>query len=97
MEERYPFIRFVIDAAQVIAGAVAVIVLLGGSVSACSHGGFGGFVSFVIAILVAGVTYVAVMIQVELLRVFLDIESATRQLLAASRQPGEPASPSTDA
>ena len=29
MEERYPFIRFVIDAAPFIAGAVALAVLLG--------------------------------------------------------------------
>ncbi len=93
MEDRYPFIRFVIDAGQVIAGAVAVICLLCGTLSACSHGGFGGFVSFVIAIVVAGVVYVAVMIQVEVLRVFLDIEGTTRQLLATSRQPGQPASP----
>jgi flagellar motor component MotA len=97
MEDRYPFIRFVIDAGQVIAGAVAVICLLGGTLSACSHGGFGGFVSFVIAIVVAGAVYVAVMIQVELLRVFLDIESTTRQLLAASRQPGQSASPNAGA
>ncbi len=90
MEDRYPYIRFVIDAAQVIAGAVAIIVFFGGTVSACSRGGFGGFVSFVVTILIAGVTYVAVMIEVEMLRVFLDIESATRQLLAAVNRPAAP-------
>jgi len=89
MEDRYPFIRFVIDAGQVIAGAAAVICFFGGTVSACSHGGFHGFVSFIITIVVAVVVYVAVMIKVELLRVFLDVESATRQLLAA-RQPASP-------
>ncbi len=90
MEDRYPYIRFVIDAAQVIAGAVAIVVFFGGTVSACSRGGFGGFVSFVVTILIAGVTYVAVMIEVEILRVFLDIESATRQLLAAANRPAAP-------
>jgi hypothetical protein len=93
MEERYPYIRFVIDAAQIIAGAVALIVFLGGTVSACHRGGFGGFVGFVIAIAVAGVVYVAVMVQLETLRVLLDIESGTRQLLTVQRQPTAPAPP----
>ncbi len=97
MEERYPFVRFVIDAAQVIAGAIALIVLLGGTVSACGHGGFGGFVGFLIAVAVAGVVYVAVMVKVELMRALLDIESTTRQQLAGLRQPESPASPSTGA
>ncbi len=97
MEERYPFVRFVIDAAQVIAGAIALIVLLGGTVSACGHGGLGGFIGFLIAVAVAGVVYVAVMVKVELMRALLDIESTTRQQLAASRQPEPPAPPSTGA
>lgn len=93
MEERYPYIRFVIDAAQVIAGAVALIVFLGGTVSACHQGGFGGFLGFLIALAIAGVAYVAVMVQLETLRVIVDIESGTRQVLAAQRQPAPPASP----
>lgn len=95
MEERYPYIRLVIDAAQVIAGAVALIVFLGGTVSACQRGGVGGFLGFVIAILVAGVAYVAVMVQLETLRLFVDIESGTRELLAAQRQSAAPGSPGT--
>src|ERR1043166_3316639 len=83
MEKRYPFIRFVIDAAQVIAGAAALIVLLGGTVNSCHHGGFGGFLSFLVTIGVAAIVYVAVMIKIEALRVFLDIESSLRQSRAA--------------
>jgi hypothetical protein len=97
MEDRYPFIRFVIDAGQVIAGVIAAIFLLGGTLRACSFGGFGGVVSVVIAVVVAGAVYVAVMVEVELLRVLLDIEGNTRQLLAASRQPSQSASPSAGA
>ena len=93
MEERYPYIRFVIDAAQVIAGAVAVVVLLSGTVCSCHHGGFGGFFSFVATILIAAAAYVAVMVCIESLRVFLDIENTTRQALAAQRPPAAPVTP----
>jgi len=77
MNDRYPYIRFVIDAAPVIAGAIAVMVLLGGTVQSCHHGGFGGFISFLITAALACVVYVAVMVKIELLRVVLDIQSAT--------------------
>jgi len=89
MEERYPFIRFVIDAAQVIAGAVALVVLLGGTVHSCHRGGFLGLMSFLMALVIAAFAYAIVMIKIEFLRVFLDIESHTRQ---ATRPPaGGPA------
>ncbi len=94
MEERYPYLRFVIDAGQVIAGLVAVIVLLSGTVSSCHHGLFGGLLSLVITVLVALIAYVSVMVHVELLRAFLDVESNTRQLLAARREHTPPANPS---
>ncbi|MFQ5667001.1 MAG: hypothetical protein ACE5I7_11285 [Candidatus Binatia bacterium] len=87
MEERYPYIRFVLDAAQLIAGAVGVIILLSGLISSCHHGGFGGFVAFLITLAIAGVAYVAVMVWIESLRVFLDIESSTRRLLDNPPQP----------
>ena len=93
MEERYPYIRFVIDAAQVIAAAVAVITLLSGTACSCHQGGFGGFFSFVVTILIAAATYVAVMVCIESLRVFLDIENSTRQALAAQRPPAAPVPP----
>jgi hypothetical protein len=86
MEDRYPFIRFVIDAAQFIAGAVALIIVLGGTASACSQGGFGGFIWFLITLAVAVGAYVLVMACIDLLRVLLDIESSTRDLLAAQRE-----------
>jgi predicted lipid-binding transport protein (Tim44 family) len=82
MEERYPYLRFIIDAAQVIAGAVAVIVLLGGTFSSCHRGGFGGFFSFLIALAIAAVVYIVVMAKIEFLRALLDIESNTRQSTA---------------
>lgn len=96
MEERYPYIRFVIDAGQVIAGAVALIFFLGGTVSSCQQGGFGGFIGFLISIAIACIVYVAVMVWIETLHVFLDIENSTRQLQAAQRPPAE-SPPSTPA
>jgi hypothetical protein len=86
MGERFPYIRFVIDAAPVIAGVIAAIVVLGGAVSSCHQGGFGGFISFLIAVLFGAVAYVSVMVSIESLRALLDIESSTRQLLAERRQ-----------
>jgi len=97
MEERYPYIRFVIDAAQVIAGAVALIVILGGTLSSCHRGGFGGFISFVLTVGIGAAAYVVVMVRIESLRVFLDIESTTRQALAAQRPPATPAPPGSTA
>jgi len=82
MRERYPYIQFIIDAAQIIAAALAVIIFIGGTVSSCAQGGFGGVFSFLVTILLAAAVYVVVMVRIEALRVFLDIESATRQLLA---------------
>ena len=90
MEDRYPYIRFVIDAAQLIAGAVALIILLAGLVSSCQHGGFGGVVSFVITLAFAGVAYVVVMVKIEVLRVLLDIEQTTRQPRPTQQTPGAP-------
>ncbi len=90
MEDRYPYIRFVLDAAQLIAGAVGVLILLGGTINSCHHGGFGGLVSFVITVAFAAVAYVVVMVKIEVLRVLLDIEGNARQLAAAQRPPGAP-------
>ena len=79
MEDRYPYLRFVIDAAQLIAGAVAVIIVLSGAVSSCYHGGFGGVFSFLITLAFAAVAYVVIMVKIEVLRVILDIEQTARQ------------------
>jgi len=84
MEDRYPYIRFVIDAAQLIAGAVALIIVLSGTVCSCHHGGFGGVFYFLIALAFAAIAYVVVMVKIEVLRVFLDIEQTTRQTPAPS-------------
>ena len=79
MEDRYPYLRFVIDAAQLIAGAVAVIIVLAGTLSSCHQGGFGGVFSFLITLAFAAVAYVVVMVKIEVLRVLSDIEQTTRQ------------------
>ena len=85
MNDRYPYLRFVIDAANVIAGAVAAVIFLSGTVHSCHHGGFPGFISFLITIGIAVIAYVVVMVKLEVLRVLLDIERSTRQAHAASR------------
>jgi hypothetical protein len=86
MEDRYPYIRFVIGIAQVLAAVIAIVVLAGGLVGSCRMGGFGGFIQFVVTVLVAGVAYVGAMVWVESMRVFLDIEDNTRQLLELTRE-----------
>jgi hypothetical protein len=73
MEERYPFIRSVTGTAEIVAGAIALIVFLGGTMAACEQGGFGGFVSFVLTLLVTGLAYVAAMVTIESLRLRLNI------------------------
>jgi hypothetical protein len=92
MQERYPYIRFVVGMSQQLASAIAVIVLFGGTLRSCEVGGFSGFVSFVLTVFVAGVAYVSTMVSVESLRVFLDIEESTRQILAAVRKDDGPVS-----
>jgi hypothetical protein len=94
MEERYPYIRFVIDAAPMLAGAVGIIALVGGTVSSCHRGGVAGLIGFVTAIVVACVGYVGVMVSIESLRIAVDIERGVRQLVAA---PGQTAPPSDTA
>jgi hypothetical protein len=76
MDERYPYIRFVIDAARIIAGAVALIILFSGTLRACHHGGVGGLL---LALVLAAVGYIVTMVQIETLRVLVDIADATRQ------------------
>jgi uncharacterized membrane protein len=93
MEDRYPYIRFVIDSAQVIAAAVAVIMFLSGTTTSCQYGGFGGFVSFLVTLAVAAISYVVLMVCIAALRLFMDIESSTRQI-AESGKAEKPAAPS---
>lgn len=83
MEDRYPFIRSATGAAEMVAGAVALVLFLGGTMAACEQGGFGGFVSFVLTLLVAGLAYVAAMIVVECLRLFLDIRERVDTIASA--------------
>ena len=90
MDDRYPYLRFVIDAAQLIAGAVAVIIVFAGLLSSCHHGGFGGVVSFLVTLAFAGVAYVIVMVKIEVLRVLLDIEQSMRQAPRGQQPSGSP-------
>jgi hypothetical protein len=93
MKDRYPFIRFVVDSAPVIAGAVALVVFFAGTMSACRQGGFGGLVGFLLVVILAAAAYVAVMVRVESLKVLLDIEDSGRERLAELRRQAPPAQP----
>ena len=93
LNDRYPYVRFVVDAAPFIAGGTALIAFLGGTARACAHGGFGGLVGFVLSAVVACIVYVVVMVKIEILHLLLDIEGGTRRLQAAPPPPKEPGSP----
>ncbi len=79
MEDRYPYLRFIAGAAQLLAAGVAAILLLSGVLSACDAGGFAGFIDLIIALVAAGIAWVTVMAAVEVLQVLLDIEQNTRR------------------
>ena len=85
MDERYPYIRFVIDTAQLIAGAVALVILLGGTAASCHHRGVGGLMEFLLTVIIAGLGYVAVMVRIDALRVLLDVERTMREAAAPGR------------
>lgn len=93
MEDRYPYLRFVIGAAPLLAGAVAAVVFLGGTISACQQGGFAGFASFVLSAIVAGVAWIGAMVWIESIQLFLDIEQNTRKM-ASQAQSDSPPTPS---
>ena len=93
MNDRYPYLRFVIGIAQGLAAVIAAVVVLGGLVNSCRIGGFAGFIQLIITVLVAGVAYVGTMVWVESMRVFLDIEEHTRQLVGLTREQGGAAAP----
>jgi hypothetical protein len=98
MGERYPYIRFVVSIAQMLAGTIGVVVLLGGMVTSCRMGGIAGFFQFFVSVAMAGVAYVGAMLWVESLQVFLDIEAHTRRLVDQARAPeGTGAAPSPSA
>ncbi len=80
MDDRYPYIRLVVGAAPLIAGALAGVTFLGGAFGACSRGGFAGILSFLISAVFAGICWVGVMVSIESLQLFLDIEDHTRHL-----------------
>jgi hypothetical protein len=85
--------RLVINAAQPIGGVAAALMLLGGTLRACGRGGFPGFVHFIFSLLFAAVIYVAIQVWIESLRIFVDIEQNSRELLHATRDRSGPASP----
>lgn len=71
MRERYPYLRLITDAGNIVAGLVAVLVFVAGSASGCRMGGVAGFASFVVTGGLAWVVYMAVMAQIEAHRVML--------------------------
>jgi hypothetical protein len=75
----------VVGISQQLAAAIAAILLFGGLLRSCEAGGFSGFVSFLLTLLVAGVGYVVTMVSIESLQVFLDIEENTRELRVGRR------------
>jgi hypothetical protein len=85
MQERYPYIQLVVGISRQVAASVSVLLLFGGLLRSCDVGGFTGFVSFILTLFVAGAGYVATMVSIESLRVFLDIEESARQILGAMR------------
>ena len=80
MQERYPYIRFVVGVAEPLSAAVALILFFGGTLRACESGGFTGFIGFLLASLLAAIGYVATMVSVESLRALLDVEERVRRL-----------------
>jgi len=78
MDDRYPHIRFVTDAAHVIAGSVAALVFFGGTMRSCHIGGLRGVGAFGVTVGVAAIAYVIVMVKLEVLRLLLDIEGHGR-------------------
>jgi hypothetical protein len=93
MNDRYPHVRFLIDAAPVLAGALALLFLLGSTLRACHHGGASGFWSFLGALVVSVIIYVAVRARIEAFQVMLDVESELRDLARARQESTAPAEP----
>ncbi|GIW39692.1 MAG: hypothetical protein KatS3mg076_0269 [Candidatus Binatia bacterium] len=87
MQERYPYIRFLIASAEMLAAAVAGVVFLGGTVGACSRGGWTGLVSFLLVVVVTGLAWTLTMAAIECLAVLLSIEEHTRAPRATRPEP----------
>jgi len=83
--ERYPYLRLITDAGTVVAGSVAVVIFLAGSLSSCRMGGIGIPISILITAALAWIAYIAVMARIEAVRAILQIEDDVRELLARGR------------
>ena len=81
MQARYLYIDWVVDQAQVLAGAVAVVLFLSG-LSDC-RSGLGGLIHLGVSAIVAALGFVAVMVVTEVLRLLRSIEDNTRPPEAA--------------
>jgi len=62
-------------------------VLVGGTLRSCGIGGFAGFVSFLLSLVAAALAWTAVMMGIESVQVFLDIEEHTRKLAEGKAGP----------
>lgn len=80
MNDRYPHLRFLIDASPVLAGGLALVVFLGGTMRACHHGGGAGLISFLLVAVLAVFVYLIVRAKLELLQAVLDLEGSVRDL-----------------
>jgi len=76
MQGRYPYLRLITDAGHVAAATVALVVLLGGTLTGCRIGGGLGLASTLVSVGAAWIAYVAVMAQVEAARLLLQIADA---------------------
>lgn len=79
MTDRYPYLRLITDAGNIVAGLVAGLVFLMAMLSGLRLGVVG---ALLLSVVLAWVAYVAVMARIESARVLLQIEDNLRELLA---------------
>jgi hypothetical protein len=91
MNDRYPHLRFLIDAAPFLAGSLALLFFLGATMRACHHGGAWGFFGFLFGAAFTALVYVIVRARIETLQVWLDIENELRDLAAVRDRGTAPA------
>lgn len=79
MTDRYPYLRLITDAGNIVAGLVAALVFVTAMLAGLRLGGLG---ALLLSFVLAWVAYVAAMARVESARVLLQIEDNLRELLA---------------
>ncbi len=79
MTDRYPYLRLITDAGNIVAGLVAGLVFVTVMLSGLRLGVVG---ALLLSTVLAWVTYVAAMARIESARVLLQIDDNLRELLA---------------